>query len=65
MVTQGDLVVGDRDGVVVLPVDQVVRALAAGAARERNEAEKIERIRAGERTIDIYGFGKNTDPRTA
>jgi 4-hydroxy-4-methyl-2-oxoglutarate aldolase len=57
VVRQGDLVVGDRDGVVVLPADIVGEALVAGAARERDEANKIARIQAGERTIDIYGFG--------
>ena len=63
VVAQGDLVVGDRDGVVVLPPACVPDALAAGAHRERDEAEKIARITAGERTIDIYGFGEAGDPR--
>ena len=53
----GDLVVGDRDGVVVLPAEEVTQALERGAAREEDETAKIARIRAGERTIDIYGFG--------
>ena len=57
-VRQGDLVVGDRDGVVVLPSDCVADALVGGAQREQDESEKIRRIRAGERTIDIYGFGE-------
>jgi 4-hydroxy-4-methyl-2-oxoglutarate aldolase len=61
--TQGDLVVGDRDGVVVLPPSAVPEALAGGARRERDEADKIARIQAGERTIDIYGFGETGDPR--
>lgn len=57
VVQQGDFVVGDRDGVVVLPASAVAGALVAGDTRERDEAEKIARIQAGERTIDIYGFG--------
>ena len=57
VVQQGDLVVGDRDGVVVLPASSVPEALAGGARREREETDKIARIRAGEKTIDIYGFG--------
>lgn len=56
-VRQGDLIVGDRDGVVAIPADQVVETLAAGERREADEQAKIERIRAGERTIDIYAFG--------
>lgn len=58
VVQQGDLIVGDRDGVVALPEAIVPAALAAGAHREQDEAAKIARIRAGERTIDIYGFGE-------
>ena len=57
VVRQGDLIVGDRDGVIALPVASVAGALAGGAAREADEAAKIARIQAGERTIDIYGFG--------
>ena len=58
VVKQGDLVVGDRDGVVVLPASDVAKALLAAAHRERDEADKSARIKAGERTIDIYGFGE-------
>ena len=57
VVRQGDLVVGDRDGVVVLAASDVADVLLAGRRREMDEAAKIARIRAGERTIDIYGFG--------
>ena len=62
VVRQGDLVVGDRDGVVVLPGAAVADALVAGARRERDEAEKIARLRAGERTLDLYGFGDTGRP---
>ena len=62
VVQHGDLIVGDRDGVVALPAAAVPAALNAGASRERDEADKIARIRAGERTIDIYGFGVGTNP---
>jgi 4-hydroxy-4-methyl-2-oxoglutarate aldolase len=62
VVTQGDLVIGDRDGVVILPATCVEDALLAGASRERDEAGKIARIRRGERTIDIYGFGETGGP---
>lgn len=57
VVRQGDLIVGDRDGVIALPAAVVAEALAGGARREADEADKIARIKAGERTIDIYGFG--------
>lgn len=58
VIRQGDLIVGDRDGVVAIPYDMVPSALEKGVAREADEAAKIERIKAGERTIDIYGFGE-------
>lgn len=57
VVGQGDLIVGDRDGVVALATEKVADALLGGARRERDEVDKIARIKAGERTIDIYGLG--------
>ncbi len=53
----GDLVCGDGDGVVVIPRGKVAATLTASAAREADEAEKIARIRAGERTVDLYRYG--------
>lgn len=58
IVRPGDLVMGDRDGVAVLPGQRVDAILAAAQAREADEAHKIERIRAGARTIDLYGFAE-------
>lgn len=54
LVQTGDLVVGDADGVVVIARADVARVVAAGAQRERDEQEITERIRRGERTLDIY-----------
>lgn len=59
LIQPGDLVVGDRDGVLVLPLDQVEAAIAGGVRREADEAAKIEAIRRGERTLDLYGFAKD------
>lgn len=59
VIQPGDLVVGDRDGVVVLPAARAAEAVQAGLRREEDEAAKIARIRAGERTLDIYGFGED------
>jgi 4-hydroxy-4-methyl-2-oxoglutarate aldolase len=58
VIAQGDLVVGDRDGVVAIPSTMVAETLIAGAARETDEAEKIEKIRVGARTVDLYGFAE-------
>jgi 4-hydroxy-4-methyl-2-oxoglutarate aldolase len=57
VVSHGDLVVGDADGVVVLSAGEVPQILAKASAREADEVQKIARIRAGERTVDIYGWG--------
>ena len=56
VIAQGDLVVGDRDGVVAIPAAIVAETLAKGKAREADEAAKIAKIQSGERTIDLYGF---------
>ncbi|MEM6973427.1 MAG: RraA family protein [Pseudomonadota bacterium] len=54
----GDILVGDDDGVVVIPAgeaSQVLDRVAAVAARE----EQIRaRILAGESTFDIFGLGR-------
>jgi 4-hydroxy-4-methyl-2-oxoglutarate aldolase len=57
-VRPGDIVVGDRDGVVVVPREDVGSALATAQAREEKEAEVIEQIRAGKTTVEIYGWSR-------
>lgn len=59
LIRPGDLVVGDRDGVVVLPSDRAEDVVAAGQRREADEMAKIEAIRRGERTLDLYGFARD------
>jgi len=58
VINAGDLVVGDRDGVVVLPPAVVEPAVAKGHQREADEVKKIAQIRAGLRTLELYGFGE-------
>lgn len=52
----GDLVVGDTDGVVVVPRERAAQVVQAAFEREAREAAIVERIRAGERTLDIYNL---------
>ena len=52
----GDLVVGDPDGVVVIPEASLSEVLEKARERERTEAEVMERLRKGETTLDIYGW---------
>lgn len=55
-VTRGDWVVGDADGVVVVPGDRVAEALAAGRARADKEARFFEALRAGSTTVELLSL---------
>jgi 4-hydroxy-4-methyl-2-oxoglutarate aldolase len=55
-VSTGDLIVGDRDGVVVIPGHLAHATLIAAKAREAKEADILRRLRAGENTLEIYGW---------
>ncbi len=56
----GDLVVGDGDGVVVVPATQVDTILASGRAREDNETRIMQSLESGQSTLEIYGFDSVT-----
>jgi 4-hydroxy-4-methyl-2-oxoglutarate aldolase len=55
-VSAGDLVVGDGDGVVVVPRTRAADVVAKSLRRERDEAAILERLQAGESTMQVYGF---------
>jgi 4-hydroxy-4-methyl-2-oxoglutarate aldolase len=55
-VRRGDLVVGDADGVVVIPASQADEIEQRAAARDADEAVYFDRLLAGETTIGIYGL---------
>lgn len=55
-VAPGDLVVGDADGVVAIPRARAGAIVEAAHQREAREAEVMERLRAGERTLEVYDF---------
>ncbi len=52
-VALGDWVVGDTDGVVVIPGGEVDAVLAAGRARADREAELFAALRAGATTVEL------------
>lgn len=52
----GDLVLGDTDGVVVLPRERAAQVVQAATEREAKEAAIVDRLRAGERTLEVYNF---------
>jgi 4-hydroxy-4-methyl-2-oxoglutarate aldolase len=56
VVEPGDFVAGDTDGVVVIPRADLPAVVAAADRRERAEAELIDELRRGARTIDLYRF---------
>ena len=56
LVNPGDVVVGDADGVVVVPRDKVAEVAAAARAREVKEAEVRQRLASGELGLDVYGM---------
>lgn len=52
----GDLIVGDRDGVVAIPHARIAEVISASQQREAQEAGLLERLRAGESTMRVYGW---------
>ena len=55
-VSPGDLIVGDNDGVVSIPREQVSEVLDAAAQREAKEADYLRRLKAGATTLGLFGF---------
>lgn len=57
IVRPGDIVVGDDDGVVIVPYEMVERVARKAAQIVKNEEEIVSRILNGESTYDILGLG--------
>ncbi|HVS83687.1 MAG TPA: RraA family protein [Pyrinomonadaceae bacterium] len=55
-IEDGDLVVGDSDGVVVIPRQVIPEVLAKAKERKEKEALAIKDLSAGATTLDIYGL---------
>ncbi|MEM7332626.1 MAG: 4-carboxy-4-hydroxy-2-oxoadipate aldolase/oxaloacetate decarboxylase [Chloroflexota bacterium] len=51
-----DIVLGDRDGVVIVPEARVQEAIEKSIAREARELEMMNQLRAGRTTLDILGL---------
>lgn len=56
VVHPGDWVIGDEDGVVVIPRADLATVAAAGRSRAEKEAELMHQLRNGKRTLDLYDF---------
>jgi len=55
-VNPGDVVVGDLDGVVIVPREAAVQVAELAAARTAKESQSRERLRRGELGLDMYGL---------
>ncbi len=56
LVRPGDVVVGDVDGVVVVPRERAAEVAEASRVREAAEEGKRARFRAGDLGLDLYGM---------
>jgi 4-hydroxy-4-methyl-2-oxoglutarate aldolase len=55
-VAPGDVIVGDADGVVIVPRDSASAVVVAVDQRLAKEEKTRERLKAGELGLDIYGL---------
>lgn len=55
-INPGDIVVGDRDGIVVVPQAEVDSAIATSLAREAKEEQQRKAIQEGTSTIDLLNL---------
>ena len=56
LVHPGDVIVGDVDGIVVVPRQDAPEVVRLCEARLEKEAKNRERLRAGELGLDMYGL---------
>jgi len=54
IVHAGDLVIGDADGVVVVPAAKAAAILADARRRDADELDLFARLRGGETTLSLY-----------
>jgi 4-hydroxy-4-methyl-2-oxoglutarate aldolase len=55
-VQAGDIVLGDADGVALIRAERLQEVLEASRARAAREERIMERLRAGELTLDLLGL---------
>ena len=55
-IAPGDLVVGDRNGVAVIPRARVAEIVARASEHDAKEAKNLVRVKNGETTLTIHGY---------
>lgn len=61
VVRPGDIVVGDRDGLVIVAAEEVPEVIAASEAREQKEAQMRERLAQGATMVELLGLRETLD----
>ena len=61
-IRQGDVVVLDADGAVVVERERIHEVLEAGLAREEREREKRAKLEVGEHSYDLDGLRELVEP---
>ncbi len=56
VITPGDLIVGDDDGVVVVPREELEGAIEASEKREQKEEQFLKELAAGKSTLELLGL---------
>jgi len=57
-INHGDLILGDNDGLVIIPAGQAKDSIDKSIERENKEEATKKRLRGGETTMEIYGWPK-------
>ncbi|MBM4206313.1 MAG: hypothetical protein FJ194_19590 [Gammaproteobacteria bacterium] len=61
-VVPGDVIVGDGEGAVCIPAALVEEVVRDAAAQEEREAFALERVQAGESSLDLFPLAPNRLP---
>jgi 4-hydroxy-4-methyl-2-oxoglutarate aldolase len=56
IINPGDLIVGDNDGIVVIPKDKIAEVTEKARLREEKEQAIILELKKGKSTLDIYNL---------
>ena len=58
LINPGDIIIGDRDGVLVVPQNRIAEAIEKSTAREAKEENVRKQLREGKTSLQIYGWDK-------